>query len=729
MKVFVVDGDGSEDPFVAEHLQEVTGCDWDTMLYMPLPRGTPISALDTFVKGLRSQWRRVAQAAVLRLHSPDAEALLASDRVTDSLCRRFEGRPILLAHPTPAGTISLTQLGSQDAAYDEAELLAAVRFAELRSFLRHPGVVLPPNDDFHYEGPNKQHYESFIRVGTAIQNVDVLDSLNFWLQPHVADRSIVLLDSGTIISLALNLDRYAHQSGFSRSPLTVIECQRSYNQGDALLHDRLSTLVESESEAPRALILSSVVSSGQLAANMVDLAQGAGIEDIDGIGIYGSESAPGEVLCRPPDLGQHWPGDSCPIKTPTLPVAPSNYLLELTLQPQRTAIRVPNASQAWEFFDRYRGKDCLLVHRDQHDRDRHHMIHVDAGRLARTDAFKPRLEQRLEDMPEIDVVLCPDHPAAIELANQVKNLLGTEIVVADETELRHPPLEDEEKLKASRRILVVDDVVITGTRIRGYRHFLRGCDYLSGDSPEIHLLVGVARTSDNTALQGIGDMVDVPDRFHPVENLLLPNWDHSDCPWCWEAQLLEKVASSLPQSDRLSERIQALEDTGHGLRSDLFLPWSQGGERLPIGTWELGPGSVFHADTQAEMFAAVASAIQSLRSAGDLRERPTYPIAYVFNPSHWLTGRYYDPAITAAILRGSRRHDLRTAYVDPELLKALEGRLREEASRELRGEILLAMGRGHLPAPPELTGENGALADPTADRAIVAMLRSAFGAS
>lgn len=726
MRVFVADQYGSQDPYETEYRGETPGCPWDAVLYVPVPRGTPIGSLDERVKQLRSQWRRIAEAVVLRVHAPEARELLASTRVRNMLLRRFERRPLLLAHSDEDGGVTLTPLG-EATSYNQEELLAAVRSAEMRSLLNNPGTLLPENDDFHYEGPNGRHYASFYRVGTAIQSVEVLDAVCFWLHPHMADRSLIVLDSSTIVALALNLPRYAEVCGLQRVPLVAIESQRSYDEGDDLLRTRLRALLRKEDEPPRATILSSVVSSGKLAENLTELIGNVGMEDVTSVGLYGSAEASGEVFCRPDGIGQHWPADECELPTPTMRIARSTYLLELSVRPERSAITIPHASKAWEFFDRYRGTDCLAVHRDQHDSDRHHMIHLDVGRLARTQQFKPRLEETVAQLPEIDLVLCPDHSGAIELAGQVRNLLGVELLAADETELPRLNADDSAKLRSAKRILVVDDVVITGTRIRGYRHFLRACDYLSGDPPEIHLLVGVARSRDNLDLRAIADMTDRQDRFHPVESLLLPNWDHQDCPWCWEAKLLDNLAHSLPQSDKLSARIEALEDVRHGLKGNLFLPWSATGEPLPVKTWVLGPNSIFHTDTEGEMFTAVASAIQSMRSAGTLTEHLTYPLAYVLDPGYWLTGRYYDPAITAAILRATRRHDLRTAYVDPELNTGLERRLDELASRELRGELLLAIARGHLPAFPGLLENGGPLGDATADRGIVAMLGGAFG--
>jgi hypothetical protein len=724
MRVVVAERAGAADPFEIDCPGASPGCPWETVLYMPLPRHTQVGSLDARLKSFQAQLRRIAEAVVFRMHAPEAAELLENERTTDALRRRFEGRPIFLAHLVEDGQFRITPLGDFDADLDAGQMMEALRFAEMRAMLSHPGVVLPPNDDFHYQGPNGHHYESFIRVGVALRSIAVLDAISFWVQPHLAGRTLVVLDSPTMMALGLNLERYAAQSGFARPEILAIECQHAYDEKDAGLADRLAALVRAHGTDLSALILTSVVSSGDLNRSLSKLVTEVGVEDVRAVGLYGSEVAPGEVLCRPPQLGQHWPAENCPIKTSAIPIGRSTYLLELSTTPSKARITKPHAERAFEFFKRYRGARCVAVHREQHDRDRHHMIHIDASRLITTKAFKERLGAKVAEVGEVDILLAPDHKVAVELARQIEGMLDVPLVIADETQL--PGLDGAERaaLAGARRILLVDDVVITGTRIRGYRHFLRSCEFSKPDS-EVHMIVGVARPADNTHLRGIAEMTD---HFHPVETLLLPNWEESDCPWCWESEILARAAPSLPASQQIASRIETLEDRKHGLQHGLYLPWSAGGDRLPVGTWELGPGSIFDAETEAEMFAVVASSVQSLRAAGDLSDRLTHPLAKILNADLWLDGRFYDPVITAAILRATRRHDLRNASDDLQLTKRLQGRLTEPASRQLRGELILAVARDRLPTPPGLLEEGGALTDPSADRAVKKMLSEALAA-
>jgi pyrimidine operon attenuation protein/uracil phosphoribosyltransferase len=80
-------------------------------------------------------------------------------------------------------------------------------------------------------------------------------------------------------------------------------------------------------------------------------------------------------------------------------------------------------------------------------------------------------------------------------------------------------------------IVIVDDVVITGRRIEGFRQQLIALRRHAGLSGDVNLgcLIGVARPRDARALQGSADFVHHRTGSHhsfaAVETLFLPNWD------------------------------------------------------------------------------------------------------------------------------------------------------------------------------------------------------------
>jgi hypothetical protein len=212
-----------------------------------------------------------------------------------------------------------------------------------------------------------------------------------------------------------------------------------------------------------------------------------------------------------------------------------------------------------------------------------------------------------------------------------------------------------------------------------------------------------------------------------VEEMLLPDWQAADCPWCIE---LDQLASSpIEEGSLLWARRELLRSSVHssGLEHDLFIPWSPAhtfghaeGEVLPppmeaalaglaVDELELGPRSVFgNLRTEAQVFVAVASAVQELRANGTpdspgagLSESFTSPISRVLTPESYLSGRYYAPVILGSILRATRRFDLRATAIESRLRQQVGERLSDPASAA-RAEILYAIGAGQLPRPSEL---------------------------
>lgn len=731
MRVYAVDLGGHGDPHVVEYEGPTDGCELDSILYISAPRRISVRELDSQLKALDAKWLRAGQLIVLRLHPPVAAELLADEVAIDILRRRLEGLPLLVARLAPDRSIQLAPVfpleESGAPVHEPEQILEAVRFAELHGWLEQPGVVLPANDDFHYEGPNGCRYESFMRVGTAIQGMETLDAVSFWLQPHLQGSPVVVLDAWTINSVALNLSRYAHHCGAPCEPAPDIECLGAYDEDMDKLRLRLAAIQRRSQPGTPALLVSSVVSLGNLHRRLESLIAEVGFDEVRSLALYGHAESEGSVFCRPAAVGRYWRKDEeCPLKTPTVPIAPSTYLPEVAIKPSRARIREPNARQASEFFDSYGGGDFLTVHRDEPDRKRHHMIHVDVERLMRQPRFSERLGEELEPLSP-DVILAPPHAAAAALAREAAQRLGVEPpILVDAGGLPRLDDDDQRKLRDAGDILIVDDVVIDGSPLLGYRNFLRRCGHVSEERlSNVHLLAGVARVPDYLTIVGIEDMVDSRDRFHPVETLLLPDWGRLECPWCWELRRLEEVGHALQQTEKLSERWRRLRDSHHGLRDSLFIPWlSEEPDPLPVSVWKLGPKSIFRAKTEIDLFVAVASAVQSLRAAGDLTERHMYPLDHVLDPRFWLSGRYYDAVIVAAILRATRRHDVKTTQIELELLRGMSSRLRNHD--DLRGELLLAMARRHLPIDPEITADHSLLGDPLADPGFSGLMRGAL---
>jgi hypothetical protein len=736
-RVNVVDFDRDDDPLTVAS-PPVPGI--VSVLYLPVPRWVAPSEVDRRSNRLDEQWRVFPDLVVCRVHPAQLREFLAAPAIVEDLVARFPGVPVVLL--SWDGAFRWRALsGELDPASIADPLGAALAHAELRSVLDRSGVILPPTDGYHYSGPNGMHYESFVRVGTAIQEVDSLDAIAFWLLPRLSRSPVVVLESWTIISLGLNAGQYLRDNAI-RGPdgepaqVVAVETRRSYAEPRERLLQRLAGVRKRHGapDPPPVLALVSVSSTGDTAEDLLRTCQRAGFDDIDVVGLYRAEEPDRpESLCVLPEVSRHWPPgpDTCPHcekRSQIVTVLPDSYLLDLAATVRDDiAIRITDAQFARRFFGRYAGCGAISVHRDQHDRRRHHMVYVDVLPLLGHPDFLGGLERELGEVDEVDLILCPEHDAARALAAVVSDHVGLPVLEADPQRLLELQPEEAELLRAARRVLVVDDVVITGTRLRHYRNMLHREGVAIHDDFELHVLAGVARPSDLARLKGVMDFTHDDERFHFVELLPLPNWGERDCPWCDELTTLGRFGSYAPTSTVLAARFRALREVRDGLAEGLYLPWLADEQGI-TDPMLLGPNSIFRAKTEPELFAAVASSLQALRNDDELNERFTLPVAKVLSRNFAFEGRFYDTVITACLLRATRRHDIRAALVDPALEEMVGDRLAEAAVVALHGEILFALYRRQLPGGLARALATGVFEQPEADEGVRMVLRAALEA-
>jgi hypothetical protein len=668
--------------------------------------------------------RSVARVLVLRAHDEEAHALTITDsKAAARLAERFPGTSVYVLHRDRDGHI-LTKIAGQleFAEHFHLDLVRYLREAELRAISEKPSALLPESTNFHYVGPSGRHYRSFLRVGTAIQSAQDLDAVCFWVLPFLQSQTIVVLDSPTLIALGFGLAQYARDSaGTENHSVHAVEVlDDSSAASKSALEKRLLRIVELTGRKLPILCLSSVFSSGRTFEAMLAATASSALDRVL-VGLYkaGQTSMDPQItfLADAPSLISS--GDPCTLCEPgskersaRITIDPISLHVNVGGAVVKRKIKLPSASSAKDFLDRYVGRSVIRAHYTESDGHlRHHAINIDVAALMKVDIFRQRLRQKLEALRgQIDTIICPSHAAARQMAAFAREVLGIEAVVADENKLSELPETDLFKVRESKSLLILDDVAISGDRIRGYRSHLFELGRPDGD---VHVLVGVSRPPSMLHFEGILNLADqmtpVERSFHDVERVWLPNWDSDDCPWCIEERLISDYpgfGDHLEQSERMIQRAEYLgtgvskltydspQTTYAGIEHHLF--WSSDGSSLPLGA-----GSIFApADaTEAELFFAVASAIQNLRSSGDLDEEHHPPIAKVLIPEFWAHGRFYAPAITAAILRAARPHDLLPPQPSPGLKKSVSSRLSSTDSHALTWEILLAIGQRKLPPP------------------------------
>ena len=681
-----------------------------SVMWIPFPRSADPTQLDFFVANAPSFVLR-SDVTIIGLPPQSAEIILNTDHILDDVARRIEGATLLTVHHDPCSPVVSHISGPRIRELEAETTLKCVRERDVSDVIRRPGAELPKHHGLHYAGPNGDHYNAFLRPGFAPRSIEDLDRLAFWLAPMLLDASSILVDHWSMISIAYHIGQYKFDLG--RKGVVKVESLRGYDEDPDVLTTRIAA-VFGAAKPNAGAILVSVNSSGRLVRDVLLPAMtDAGFLDPVAIALAGTPSPADHrlpALARLSDDFARWDQADCPAcqtgNSSIIPIQMDSYLLNLAAYVQRTRITRSAANFSADFVQRYRNINAFKVHRTHSD-GRHHAYFIDLLPILECDAFRSRLAESLGPWRHmgIDLIVHPDHVAAQRLAQMVAKELGVEhIIASDERDFAELTQNERAALLAAHRVCLVDDVVISGARIFGYRRALDNFMRRGGQDYELYCLVGVARMRNEKALMSVADMVhhtDTHPRFLSVERLFLPHWQERDCRWCAELRLLNGLPKDIQNRALIRTRIDTLLDPD-GLVDGLFLPW-RGNEQ-----YELGPGSIFGEIQGSDLALSVAAAIQQMRGSrfedgkwldSELDEVFHSPLAKVLDPQFYLGGRYYDPVLVASILRGSKAHDIRAPGDDDTLHERIKIIVSEGRAEELHGELMLAAALGQLPHP------------------------------
>ena len=701
-----------------------------SVMWVPFPRSLDPTQLDFFVANSPPFVLR-SDVVIIGLHPGSAKKVLETSYILDDVARRIEGAPLLVVHHEEDTPVITHVRGERVEGLESASTLERIREQDIAEVVRRPGSELPKHPGVHYEGPNGDHYEAFLRPGFAARSIEELDRLAFWLAPMLLRRNSIVVDHWSMISIAYHIGRYSTELGDSGA--VRVESLRAYDEDRDVLTRRLKGAFGTIAPETGAVLVS-VNSSGRLVRDVLLPAMDAvGFHNPAGIALAKTPSPPEHelpsLITLNADFARQGPEEcqACARGNSTLiPIQHDSYLLNLAAYIQTTAITRATAQMSTEVIERYGGIGAFQVHRTHSD-GRHHAYFVDLMPILELETFRKRLAETARPWHDtrIDLIVHPDHAAAAQLASMVAEELGTMNIVGSNERFQRLTCGEMDTLLGAHRICLVDDVVISGARVFGYRNALNKIRRRHGaEECELYCLVGIARTTSEKALMGVSDMVhhsSADPRFLSVECLFLPCWDESECRWCAELRLLGKLPREIQDRPLMRARLQALRRPA-GLVDNLFLPWTDGQEvgqtesmdtwpaddpKWAARAWELGPKSVFGEVQGADLAVSVAAAIQRLRGKrkqedgawqeSDLDEVFHSPLAKVLDPQLYLAGRYYEPVLVASILRASKGHDIRAPGDDFNLHERIKILAAAESSKELYGELILATALRQLP--------------------------------
>ena len=734
MLFYVVDPLIPQWPSAPVETDQFTGASQiQSAMWVPFPRSIDPNQIDTFIADACPPFVLRSDIVIIGLHPSSANAVLRTSHILDDVMHRVEYAPVYLVYHYEGRPVIRHARGPRVPSIESGLTLDKIRDRDLAAVVRRPGTELPKHPKIHYQGPNGDHYRAFLRPGLGLRSIEELDRISFWLGPLLSGRSNILVDHWSMIAIAYHVGQYAAREGWTSEPVSV-QSLRSYNESIDALSRRIGGTFD-RIEPNNGAILISVNSSGKLANNLLTPAMlRAGFRDPTTVAIANTIQSPESHLealtVLDEDFERHDPA-SCTVceasDSVLIPIPYDTYLLSLSAHIHRTAISKKHTDRAKGMISRYRDIDAFKTH-VTHSDGRHHAYFVDLLPMLKQDIFQRRATKLLQSWRKrnIGLIIHPSHEAAKSLAAIVAHELRIVKVIECDEKLQDITREDRRTILEENCICIVDDVIISGSRLRGYRNSINRCRRACGhQDSELYCFVGVSRTPSKKVLTSISDMFRYAhgDRcFLCVENLFLPNWGVHDCRWCFELRILNNIPNAMQGLEFVKDRLITLSH-GAGLVRGLFPVWPNHID-MSEDYWKLGPDSIFGDVQGADLVISVAAAVQSMRGkdreadgawlGSELDEVFQSPVAKILAPEFWATNRFYEPVLKASILRCTKAHDIVAPGSEKELLDELQVLVNDESFRGLGWELVLAMAMHQLPRTlydmmPQLPSELTAL--------------------
>ncbi|WP_428116736.1 hypothetical protein [Candidatus Poriferisodalis sp.] len=195
------------------------------------------------------------------------------DRALDEIARAFKLQRIHASagfvHASVGSEPSIEwgrgALAQPSGASNDSEVLLACREVELASLLRNGRAMWTPKH-YHYRLPSGRHSGTFVRLADAIRSPRDAEVLAWWLLEHGTDRLGILIDTSTVMSIVLALQRMLAAEGhalgsvitLSTYPATMSEFARAIRDAARDQSPVLALLSVSSSGALRDRLLTAL---------------------------------------------------------------------------------------------------------------------------------------------------------------------------------------------------------------------------------------------------------------------------------------------------------------------------------------------------------------------------------------------------------------------------------------------------------------------------------------
>lgn len=623
---------------------------------------------------------------------------------------RFQrGKALEIAVLGPAGGAGMRCAHVGGATAGVQVLTDALRELEFHAQLRRSGAIYRP-DKAHVILPSGAHASEYVRVADMFNDHAAVRRAADWLEQRVMSDTILVGDTWTIMPLLQELSARAAAIAMGARSRTAppILCFSSYPEPEEVRQTlrRVSSLAASRTDA-KALFIISVASSGALLENLEALSE----RNMPGvprevIAIANADRRiQVESLCVLDDI-QRFRADDCDLcrsmdRRPTIRIDRKRYFPSVSVE--RIPVMItPTAARKhgafWEVADRKRavrlhaavvqgsplagrsggetglGEVVPIKRRD---------IAIDVAQLLKDPKFKEDVCEALSIFqPRCDLVVVPAHGASEALHDLAQVIYPKPRPVT----LEHGQREElKEKLLGARRILILDDVIVSGTTVRSIHRMIQDILHEFSEAQRhedytISVFVIIGRPQTEALWKRLEDSLQQGPRRTYLKrhiSLLLPD---DRCPWCDERSRLRRVQTQRSKpvvagaprgalatagdgpdevDDFIEERLRRLNPPQDarltGLADSIFLCGATG-EFASDDT--LTSNSFFgEALHEATAYAAVAAAMHAIRVEQNQTLQGRQGVAWHWDLARIITA-YHDPIIQASFLRAAKPEEL-----------------------------------------------------------------------
>jgi hypothetical protein len=517
------------------------------------------------LKRIKPVYLGSANSFVFKINKEILSDIESDNRIRVEIIKRAQGKPVYLIRYGQKKSIFLVYQIKTDGVkiITNKDLIQSIQEYDLNEVINQTNgeCIFDAPENIHFITPSGKHTTRFLRLSDALYSYNALDRLSFWLQPYIAKSSVVVIDTWSLSSIVLKTQQLLNID-------IPFDCFNEHIiANDVLALKILNKLTRRLTSDKPILFIIGISSSGAFSKMLPALLKESNIENSFNIlSLYTFKNAPENVdtLAHLNIEVEWYEEEDCPLcesngRNTTYQIDSKYYFPrkfeEKAVRFSKTLLENDDKKQsnASKFIHKYGGhKGVLAVHKDDPNdgtSPRHHAFYVDVSALMEVDDFLRDLDLKIAEIEQYhgipDTVVTPPHDAANKIVKYLRQKWKSTNFLSDH-DLRGITEIERKWVINSKHICFVDDVTITGNRISEYLRALR--ENFIGELSDL-VITWFPLIVRSSSLKGLEKTKDSLSNHKNWDNkliyaceIILPDWfGESECPWCQESSIYERI--------------------------------------------------------------------------------------------------------------------------------------------------------------------------------------------